>query len=165
MKKVDFPKTGKTNAARMLDRAGIAYQLVAYEVDESNLSALHAAEVSGEDVELVFKTLVLRGDKTGYLVCVIPGAEELDLKKAAKLSGNKKVAMLPTKELLPVTGYVRGGCSPVGMKKAFPVFIHEACLGHPFIYVSAGCRGLQLRLSPEALAEATGGVFGDLVSC
>ena len=110
-------KIEKTNAARLLDRAGIAYELIPYTVDETNLAAVHVAEELGEDIATVFKTLVLCGDKTGYLVCVVPGDHEVDLKAAAKVSGNKRVEMLHMKELLPVTGYIRGGCSPIGMKR------------------------------------------------
>ena len=113
-------KINKTNVARLLDKAKIAYQLVPYEVDENDLSATHVAEQLGEDIAQVFKTLILHGDKSGYFVCVIPGADEVDLKKAAKVSGNKKCEMIPVKELLPLTGYIRGGCSPLGMKKHFP---------------------------------------------
>ena len=141
----------KTNAARLLDKAKIKYQLIAYEVDENDLSAVHVASQLNESVEQVFKTLVLKGDKTGYFVCIIPGAEELDLKKAAKLSGNKSCEMIPMKELLPITGYIRGACSPIGMKKHFPTFIHESCRIFDKIYVSAGKRGLQLHLSPQDL--------------
>jgi ybaK/ebsC protein len=141
----------KTNAARLLDKAKIKYELVAYEVDETDLSAIHVAEQLNEPVERVFKTLVLKGDKTGYFVCIVPGAEELDLKKAAKVSGNKNCDMIPMKELLPTTGYIRGACSPVGMKKLFPSFIHRSCLDFDRIYVSAGKRGLQLYLSSSDL--------------
>ena len=144
-------KVNKTNVARLLDKAKVAYELISYEVDESDLSAIHVAEQLGEDVNQVFKTLVLKGDKTGFFVCVIPGQEELDLKLAAKVSGNKNCDMIPMKELLPTTGYIRGACSPVGMKKLFPTFIHETCLNYQQIYVSAGQRGLQIRLSPSDL--------------
>lgn len=144
-------KIEKTNAARLLDRAKIPYELVPYAVDEEHLSAQHVAEQLGEDIESVFKTLVLKGDRTGYFVCVVPGHHEVDLKAAARVSGNKKVDLIPMKELLPVTGYIRGGCSPVGMKKLFPTFIHRSVEGRPFIYVSAGVRGLQLKIAPEAL--------------
>lgn len=113
-------KINKTNVARLLDKAKVAYKLVPYEVDENDLSATHVAEQLGEDVSQVFKTLVLRGDKSGYFVCVIPGAAEVNLKKAAKVSGNKSCEMIHVKELLPLTGYIRGGCSPIGMKKHFP---------------------------------------------
>ena len=117
----------KTNAARLLDRAKIQYELVPYVVDENNLAANHIAEQLGEDIRQVFKTLVLHGDRTGYFVCVVPGNAEVDLKKAAKASGNKKCDLIPMKELLPTTGYIRGGCSPIGMKKAFPTFFHATC--------------------------------------
>ena len=123
-------KTNKTNAARLLDRAKIPYELVPYEVDENNLAATHVAEQLGENIEQVFKTLVLRGDKHGIFGCVIPGDKEVDLKKAAKISGNKSAEMIAMKELLPTTGYIRGGCSPIGMKKNYPVNIHERCLSH-----------------------------------
>jgi len=141
----------KTNAARLLDKAKIQYELIAYEVDETDLSAVHVAEQLNEPVESVFKTLVLKGDKTGYFVCIIPGAEELDLKKAAKISGNKKCEMIPMKDLSSITGYIRGACSPIGMKKHFLTFIHETYRNFEKIYVSAGKRGLQLYLSPQDL--------------
>ena len=115
-------KVEKTNAARLLDRAKINYELVPYEVDEEHLAATHVAEQLGEEIATVFKTLVLKGDRTGYFVCVVPGNHEVDLKAAARVSGNKKADLIPMKELLPVTGYIRGGCSPVGMKKRFPLF-------------------------------------------
>mgnify|MGYP003372021247 CR=1 FL=1 len=128
-------KINKTNVARLLDKAKVAYQLVPYEVDENDLSATHVADQLGENVAQVFKTLVLHGDKSGYFVCVIPGADEVDLKKAAKVSGNKSCEMIPVKELLPLTGYIRGGCSPIGMKKHFPTYIHETCTAFPYIYI------------------------------
>ena len=154
----------KTNAARLLDKAKIKYQLIAYEVDENDLSAVHVASQLNEAVEQVFKTLVLKGDKTGYFVCIIPGAEELDLKKTAKLSGNKSCEMIPMKELLAITGYIRGACSPVGMKKHFPTFIHESCLTFDKIYVSAGKRGLQLHLSPQDLIAEVRAASGFLIT-
>ena len=117
----------KTNAARILDRLGIKYDLLAYEVDESDLSARAVADKLNQNIDQVFKTLVLRGDKSGIFVCIIPGAEELDLKKSAQLSGNKFAAMIPMKEILEHTGYIRGGCSPIGMKKNYPTFIDESC--------------------------------------
>lgn len=144
-------KIEKTNAARLLDKAAIEYELIPYEVDEEDLSAVHVAEQLGEPVEKVFKTLVLKGDKSGYFVCVIPGADELDLKLAAKVSGNKNCDLIPMKDLLSVTGYIRGACSPIGMKKHFPTYIHHSCKNFDKIYVSAGKRGLQLYLSPEDL--------------
>ena len=144
-------KINKTNVARLLDKAKVPYELIPYDVDENDLSAVHVAASLGEDIEQVFKTLVLRGDKTGHFVCVIPGEHEVDLKMAAKASGNKKCEMLPLKELLPTTGYIRGGCSPIGMKKHFPTYIHDTCLSFPYIYVSAGVRGLQIKLAPQDL--------------
>lgn len=146
-------KINKTNAARLLDKAKIPYELISYEVDENDLSAIHVAASLGENIEQVFKTLVLHGDKTGYFVCVIPGEHEVDLKLAAKASGNKKCDLIPMKELLPLTGYIRGGCTPIGMKKAFPTYIHESCLDYPYIYISAGQRGLQLKLDPKDLVK------------
>lgn len=144
-------KINKTNVARLLDKAKVDYELIPYEVDEQDLSAVHVAASLGENIECVFKTLVLHGDKNGYFVCVIPGEHEVDLKMAAKVSGNKKCDLIPMKELLPLTGYIRGGCSPIGMKKAFPTYIHHTCTDFPFIYISAGQRGLQLKLAPQDL--------------
>lgn len=144
-------KINKTNAARLLDKAKVPYELIPYEVDENDLSAPHVAASLGEDINCVFKTLVLHGDKTGHFVCVIPGEHEVDLKLAAKVSGNKKCDLIPVKELLPLTGYIRGGCSPIGMKKLFPTYIHRTCLDFPYIYVSAGMRGLQLKIHPQDL--------------
>jgi len=146
----------KTNVARLLDKAGMGYVLVPYEVDENDLAAGHIAEQLGEPLEQVFKTLVLEGDRNGYFVCVVPGDSEVDLKAAAKVSGNKKCDLIPVKELLPLTGYVRGGCSPVGMKKQFPTFFHESALDFEYIYVSAGVRGLQLKVSPKELISYVG---------
>ena len=145
----------KTNVARLLDKAKIAYELIPYEVDENDLSAQHVAAGLGENIEQVFKTIVLHGDKSGHFVCVIPGELEIDLKLAAKVSGNKKCELLPLKELLPTTGYIRGGCSPIGMKKNFPTYIHETCTGFPSIYVSAGVRGLQIKIVPGDLIKET----------
>ena len=148
-------KIQKTNVARLMDKAKIAYELIPYEVDESDLSAHHIVAQLGENIEQVFKTLVLHGDKTGHFVCVIPGGDEVDLKKAAKVSGNKKCDLIPMKELLPLTGYIRGGCSPIGMKKHFPTYIHQTALDYPYIYVSAGVRGLQMKLAPADLIRAS----------
>lgn len=146
-------KINKTNAARLLDKAKIAYELIPYEVDENDLSAIHVADSLGENIEQVFKTLVLHGDKNGHFVCVIPGEHEVDLKLAAKASGNKKCDLIPMKELFPLTGYIRGGCTPIGMKKTFSTYIHESCLNYPYIYISAGQRGLQLKLDPNDLIK------------
>ena len=157
-------KVSKTNVARILDKKKIRYELVPYEVDENDLAATHVAEQLGEDIAQVFKTLVLRGDRNGLLVCVIPGDKEVDLKKAAKLSGNKKVEMIAMKELLPLTGYIRGGCCPIGMKKPYPTWIHSTSTNFPFIYISAGVRGLQLKIDPKDLLGVTGAETGDLVA-
>lgn len=146
-------KTEKTNAARLLDAAGIDYELVPYSYSEEDLSAESVAAELSEPIEQVFKTLVLRGDKTKEFVCVIPGDMEVDLKVAAKISGNKNCEMLHVKELLPTTGYIRGGCSPIGMKKPFPTFIHESALLYDYIYISAGKRGLQIKINPQALID------------
>ena len=148
-------KIEKTNAARLLDKAKISYELIPYMVDENNLAATHVAEQLGEDIATVFKTLVLFGDRTGHLVCVVPGNHEVDLKAAAKVSGNKWVEMIPMKDLLATTGYIRGGCTPIGMKKRFPTFIHASCLEHQHIYISAGVRGLQIRIAPTDLINYT----------
>ena len=152
----------KTNAARLLDAQSINYELAAYEVDENDLSATTLAKKLGQDVEQIFKTLVLRGDKTGVFVAVIPGNTEVDLKKAAKISGNKNCAMVQQKELLGLTGYIRGGCSPLGMKKTYPIYIHETCQLFDLIYISAGQRGLQLKLNPEDLIRMTGAEVCDV---
>ena len=157
-------KLNKTNAARLLDQAKVAYELVPYEVDENNLAADHVAESLGEDINCVFKTLVLKGDRTGHFVCVVPGNDEVDLKKAAKVSGNKKADLIAMKELLPTTGYIRGGCSPIGMKKPFPTYFHETCICFPHIYVSAGMRGLQLKIAPQALVDFVGAQIVDVVA-
>lgn len=155
-------KINKTNACRILDSKGIAYVLIPYEVDENDLGAQHIADQLGEDIDQVFKTLVLKGDKIGYFVCVIPGNDELDLKKTAKATGNKNCDLIPMKELLPLTGYIRGGCSPVGMKKQFPTFIHETCELFDYIYVSAGVRGLQFKLNPQDLIQVADMTIADL---
>lgn len=157
-------KLQKTNAARLLDRAKIAYELIPYKVDENNLAADHVAEELGEDINRVFKTLVLRGDRCGYFVCVIPGNREVDLKLAAKAAGAKKAEMIHVKELLPLTGYIRGGCSPVGMKKPFPTLFHSTALDFDHIYVSAGQRGLQLKVAPAALIDYVGGKVADIAT-
>lgn len=146
-------KTEKTNAARLLDAAGIEYELVPYSYSEEDLSAESVAAELNEPIEQVFKTLVLRGDKTKEFVCVIPGDMEVDLKVAAKISGNKNCEMLHVKDLLSTTGYIRGGCSPIGMKKPFPSFIHESALLYDYIYISAGKRGLQIKINPQALID------------
>lgn len=157
-------KIQKTNAARLLDRAKVKYELIPYQVDESDLSAGHIARQLGEDINRVFKTLVLHGDRVGYFVCVVPGNTEVDLKKAAKAAGAKKAEMIPMKELLPLTGYIRGGCTAIGMKKPFPVFIHTSATSFQSIYVSAGQRGLQLLLSPADYIRYTRAEVTDLTT-
>ncbi len=157
-------KIQKNNAARLLDKASINYKLVTYTVDENDLAATHVAEELGEDIKQVFKTLVLHGDKNGHFVCVIPGDDEVDLKKAAKAAGEKKVDLIPMKELLSVTGYIRGGCSPIGMKRRFPTFIHSSALEFDHIYVSAGARGMQIDISPNDLIKFTGATVCDIIS-
>ena len=146
-------KIHKTNAIRILDKSKIFYSLITYSVDETDLSAIHVASELGQDVNRVFKTLILKGDKSGYFVCIIPGADEVDLKKAAKCSGNKNAEMIPMKDLLSVTGYIRGGCSPIGMKKKFPSFIHNSALNYDYIYISAGVRGMQICMNPNDLIQ------------
>lgn len=155
-------KIEKTNAARLLDRAKIAYELIPYEVDENDLAATHVAAQLGEDIACVFKTLVLKGDRSGYFVCVVPGDHEVDLKAAAKVSGNKKCDLIPMKELLGVTGYIRGGCSPIGMKKQFPTYVHVSATEHPYIYISAGVRGLQIKIAPSDLLSFVGAQTADI---
>ena len=155
-------KIEKTNAARLLDRAKISYMLIPYEVDEEDLSCTHVAAQLGEAIECVFKTLVLKGDRSGYFVCVVPGDHEVDLKAAARVSGNKKADLIPMKELLPVTGYIRGGCSPIGMKKQFPTYIHSSAASLPAIYISAGVRGLQLKIAPAELIAFVGATVAEI---
>ena len=152
-------KINKTNACRILDQKKVVYELIPYEVDENDLGAQHIADQLGEDIHQVFKTLVLKGDKTGHFVCVIPGNDEVDLKKTAKVTGNKSCDLIP---MLPLTGYIRGGCSPVGMKKPFPTFIHETCQLFDYIYVSAGVRGLQFKLNPQHLIDLVGMTVAEL---
>ena len=143
----------KTNAARLLDQAKINYELLTYEVDEEDLSAVHLAETSGQSVERIFKTLVLEGNKISPIVCVITGDKELDLKIVAKVSGNKKVDLIPMKSLLSLTGYIRGACSPIGMKMLYPTYFHETCLNFDTILVSAGQRGVQIEINPLDLVK------------
>lgn len=146
-------KLPKTNAARLLDQAKIEYQLIPYEVDEANFAATKVAEQLGEDIKQVFKTLVLRGDRQGIFVCVIPGDREVNLKIAAKVSGNKSAEMIAMKELLPTVGYIRGACSPIGMKRLFPTFVDATCLQFEYIYISAGVRGMQIKINPNELIQ------------
>ena len=149
-------KIEKTNAARLLDKARIEYNLIPYEFDENDLAAQHVADSLGQDIACVFKTLVLHGDRTGHIVCVVPGNMEVNLKSLAKVSGNKKVEMIAMKDLLAVTGYIRGGCSPIGMKKKFPTYFHSTALEQEKIYVSAGVRGLQIEIASSALMNFVG---------
>lgn len=155
-------KIDKTNAVRLLDKEKIEYKLIPYQVDESDLSAIHVAKQLHEPVDQIFKTLVLKGDKSGYFVCIIPGAEELDLKAAAKISGNKSCDMIPMKELLNITGYIRGACSPIGMKKLFPTYIDKSYEVFEYIYISAGKRGLQIQLNPLDLIQIVSITTGNL---
>ena len=155
--------TQKTNVMRLLDAAGIAYEIHSYPVDETDLSAVHAAQMLGLEADSIFKTLVLQGEKTKYFVCCMPGAEEIDLKKAARAVGDKKVEMLPMKELLGVAGYVRGACSPIGMKKKFPTFFDNSVLEKEKITVSAGVRGAQLYLSAKDLLAFVNATCAELI--
>lgn len=152
----------KTNAMRMLEAAGLHFEIKTYEVDEEDLSGVHVAETCGLPVEQVFKTLVVQGDRTGHLVACIPVDMELDLKALAALSGNKKVDMIPVRDLLPLTGYIRGGCSPVGMKKPFPTYFDESAILFDWISVSAGQRGAQILINPEVLIGYIGALTGDI---
>lgn len=154
--------SSKTNAIRILAQNKIAYQEAFYEFDENSLDGIHAANAIGFPPEQVFKTLVTRGAKTGINVFCIPVCLELDLKKAAKAAGDKSIEMVPVKELLPLTGYIRGGCSPIAMKRKYPTFIDETCQLHDRIAVSAGERGHQVILSPQALSELTDALLIDI---
>ena len=155
-------KPVKTNAMRILESAGLDFKVVTYEVDEEDLSGVHVANTCGLPVEQVFKTLVTQGDKTGYLVACIPVESELDLKALAAVSGNKKVDMIAVRELLPLTGYIRGGCSPVGMKKPFPTYFDETAELFDWISVSAGMRGAQILIEPMSLIRFIGAETGDI---
>ena len=156
-------KEKKTNAARILEGLKIPYTLHTYEVDPDNLAAEHVAELLGEPIERVYKTIVLRGNKTGPIVCVVAGNKEVDLKKAAKASGNKSVEPLPLKELLPTTGYIRGGCTALGMKKKFPTFASGELKDYETIFVSAGVRGMQIEIAPSDYLKATEAVTADII--
>ncbi len=157
-------KIKKTNAARILDGLGIDYEIKTYEVDENDLSAVHVAQISGLNIEMIFKTLVARGDKTGIIMAVIGGGDELDLKALARASGNKSVEMIALKELLPLTGYVRGGCSPLGAKKNYPVFVDSRALTQEKISISAGQRGMQIVIKPQDLIVAANATVADLTA-
>ena len=152
----------KTNAVRLVQQAKIPCREVLYEFDEHDLSGIHAAEATGMPPEQVFKTLVARGEKTGINVFCIPVCCELDLKKAAKVSGDKNMEMVAVKELLNLTGYIRGGCSPVGMKKKYPTFMDETCVLWEEVAVSAGARGHQMIVPPEELAALVNARLADI---
>lgn len=152
----------KTNVVRLLEQAGVPCRTASYSFDENDLNGLHAAEGTGMPPEQVFKTLTARGEKRGPLVFCIPVCCELDLKKAAKAAGDKKVELVHVRELLDLTGYIRGGCSPVGMKKRYPTFLEETAQLYNEIAVSAGKRGCQVILAPDDLARYTGAAFVDL---
>lgn len=155
-------KITKTNAARLLDKAGISYRLIPYPVDPDNLAASHVAQELGEPLERVFKTIVLRGAKNGYFVCVVPGNCEVSLKRAAAAFGDKSAEPIHLKELLPLTGYIRGGCSPIGLKKPFPILIHKTAVEYQSIFISAGMRGLQLELKPGDLIDFVNATVSDI---
>ena len=157
-----MPKSGKPNTARLLESAAIDYSLVEYAVDDV-LDAVSVAAKIGAEPELVFKTLVARGDKTGVEIFCVPANAELDLKKAAKISGNKRVEMVRADELFEITGYVRGGCSPVGLKKPYRIHIDETAILYDDIFISAGLRGMQLHINAEKLAEFVGAIFTDII--
>ena len=152
----------KTNAARLLDKLKIAYEIREYEVDESDLGAGNVARKVGLPLAQVFKTLVVRGDRTGAIFAVISGGTEIDLKSLASLSGNKKAEMVHLNEVLPLTGYIRGGVSPLGAKKNYPVYLDRTALDQPIISISAGLRGMQIFLRPDDLVKATGAVMGSI---
>jgi len=156
-------KSPKTNAVRLLEANNIQHSTLTYYVDESDLSGITVAKKIGVEPERVFKTLVTRGDKTGINVFCIPVTEELNLKKAAAVCGNKKIEMIKEKELLPLTGYIKGGCSPIGMKKHYPTFIDETAQLFDKISVSAGLRGIQIMIKPDDLAKILGNNFADLI--
>lgn len=157
-------KIQKTNAARLLDRAKIRYSLIPYTVDPDNLAADHVAEELGEDINCVFKTIVLQDNRNSHFVCVLPGNREIDLKKAARAASAKKAELIPMKDLLGLTGYIRGGCSPIGMKKSFPTFFHSTILDFDTIYISAGVRGLQFAINPNDLIGYVRGTVADIAT-
>ncbi len=152
----------KTNAARILNRHKIVYDLLEYSVNETELGAEHVAKSIGQDVEQVFKTIVLKGDKTGIIVAVVPGNAGVNLKALASLSANKKILPLPLKEVQPITGYIRGGCSPVGMKKQYPTFMDRSAENFDVIYISAGIRGMQFCVNPVDIIKLTNAKVGPI---
>lgn len=153
----------KTNAIRLLEKQNIDFEVRTYEVDESDLSAGHVAESIGVEPERIFKTLVLQNTDKAYFVAVIPGNAQVDLKKMAQASKSKKCDLIPMKDLLPLTGYIRGGCSPIGMKKQFPTYVEESAQLFDRIIISAGKRGLQIVLSPDDLVQSIDAVYADLI--
>lgn len=153
----------KTNAVRILESKGISFQTLNYEVSETELDAVSVANKIGMDPDSVFKTLVARNEQNSLLVFVIPGSCELDLKKAAKASGSKRIEMVQVKELFDLTGYIRGGCSPIGMKKSFPTFIDETALLFDSISISAGIRGMQIIINPDDLSNSTDACMVELI--
>ena len=153
----------KTNVTRLLEAAGIPFRTFEYEVDENDLSGMHIAEQAHVDPAAMFKTLVMKGERNGYFVCCLPVNDELDLKKVAKAFDDKKCDLIPMKSLRDLTGYVRGGCSPIGMKKKFPTFIDETAILFDEIYINAGMRGLMVIVEPSALIEYVGAKAVDLV--
>ena len=157
-------KINKTNAMRQLDAAKLKYETCTYEVDENDLSGTHIAEQIGLPFECVFKTIVTKGDKTGYTVFCIPCHKEIDLKRAAAVTGNKKIEPLHVKDLLGVTGYIRGGCSPVGMKKKFPTYFDKSAGELDRLTVSAGVRGIQLLISAEDIIKFTNATLADVTA-
>ena len=160
---IKLKKIKKTNAARILDNLKINYEVKSYDVDENDLSAVHVAEMMNFDIKKIFKTLVARGDKSGIIMAVINGADEVDLKKFAKASGNKSVELVALKELQPLTGYIRGGCSPLGAKKIFPVYLDVKAMSEEKISISAGVRGEQIILSPNDLITASNAIVAEIV--
>lgn len=158
------PAGAKTNVVRLLEAAGISHTVYTYPVDETDLSGEHTAAVLSLPPEMVYKTLVLRGERAGVFVCCIPCREEIDLRKAALTAGDKKCELLPTRDLLPATGYIRGGCSPIGMKRRYPLFFEEALLLSPSVVISGGTRGVMVEIaSPQALIDLIGGTPADLI--
>ncbi len=153
----------KTNAVRELDQHKIPYTTKEYEVDESDLSAVHVALVTNTDIERIFKTLSLLNEKNELLIACVPGADNIDLKKLARVAGCKKVEMLPLKDLTKYTGYIRGGCSPLGIRKKHETFIHESALKYDFIVVSGGMRGLQIQMNPKDLIDYLKITVGDII--
>ena len=153
----------KTNAMRELDKNKIKYEFVEYEVDENDLSAISVSIKTGQDITKIFKTLILLNEKREMLVACIPGSDNIDLKKLAKLSGDKKVEMLEMRELFNMTGYIRGECSPIGIKKRHKTFIHQSALNKDTIFISGGMRGIQIIISPNELIEYLNMAIGDII--